>query len=171
MTVIASTERTLVRAFTLDDLDALAEIQADQAVMRYVSSRSLTRDETAAQIDRILAYQRALGFSLWAVVDRMSGALLGRAGLLVQIIDGAPEVEVAYLLARGAWGRGLGTEVAGAVLQHAREVVGLRRVIALVHPQNHASARVVEKLGFARERRIEWHGEPRDVFSVGDART
>jgi RimJ/RimL family protein N-acetyltransferase len=82
----------------------------------------------------------------------------------VQIIDGVPEVEVAYLLARTAWGRGLGTEAAAAVLRHAREVVGLRRVVALVHPENHGSARVVTKLGFARERRIEWHGDVRDVW-------
>lgn len=166
MTVVATTDRLVLRHLAPADIDALAEILADPEVMRLVSGRPLSRDETAAQVDRIVAYQKAFGFSLWAAVDRETGALLGRAGLLVQIIDGVPEVEVAYLLARTAWGRGLGTEVAEAVLRRAREVVGLRRVVALVHPENFASAQVVTKLGFARERRIEWHGDERDVWTA-----
>ncbi len=169
MSVVATTDRLFLRHLAPADIDALGVIQADPEVMRYVSGRPLSRDETAAQVDRIVAYQTALGFSLWGVVDRATDALLGRAGLLVQIIDGVPEVEVAYLLARASWGRGLGTEVAEAVGRHAREVIGLRRVVALVHPANVASARVVTKLGFATERRIEWHGEPRDVFASATA--
>jgi RimJ/RimL family protein N-acetyltransferase len=170
VSVVATTDRLVLRHLAPADIDALGVIQADPEVMRYVSGRPLSRDETAAQVDRIVAYQTALGFSLWSVVDHATDALLGRAGLLVQIIDGVPEVEVAYLLARASWGRGLGTEVAEAVVRHAREVVGLRRVVALVHPANVASARVVTKLGFAKEHRIEWHGNERDVWAASGSK-
>jgi len=163
--LVTATDRLLLRHLVPADLDALATIQADPEVMRYVSGCALSRDETAAQIERIGAYQKALGFSLWAVCEREKGTLIGRAGLLVQIVEGKPEIELAYLLARSAWGRGLGTEVATALRCHARDVVGLRRMAALVHPENRASALILAKLGMVLERRIDWHGTPRDVWA------
>jgi RimJ/RimL family protein N-acetyltransferase len=60
------------------------------------------------------------------------------------------DVEVAYRLARRAWGQGIATEAAGALVAHALGPLGLPRVVAVTYPANQASQRVLDKLGFER---------------------
>ncbi len=68
------------------------------------------------------------------------------------------EVEVAYRLARSAWGQGIATEAAGALVAHALGPLGLPRVVAVTYPANHASQRVLDKLGFERRGIREYKG-------------
>src|SRR5690606_4359769 len=82
------------------------------------------------------------GFGLWATVAKDSGALIGRSGLLSWIIDERPEAELAWMLAKPWWGRGLATEVARALVNYGFDELGLRRLVAIITPQNHASANV-----------------------------
>jgi RimJ/RimL family protein N-acetyltransferase len=70
-------------------------------------------------------------------------------------------VEVAYLLARASWGRGLGTEVARALVAYAFERLEVPRLICLVDPGNEASRRVAEKAGFGVDGTADIEG---DVF-------
>jgi ribosomal-protein-alanine N-acetyltransferase len=87
---------------------------------------------------------------------------MGRCGLLPWTIDGRPEVEVAYTLAKEAWGRGLGTEAAQGILDYGFEQLGLARLICLIHPSNLASIRVATKIGMTLER--EWQGSKGPVL-------
>jgi RimJ/RimL family protein N-acetyltransferase len=68
------------------------------------------------------------------------------------------DVEVAYRLARSAWGRGFATEAAGALVAHALRTVGLPRVVAVTYPENQASQRVLDKLGFERRGVLDYKG-------------
>ena len=72
---------------------------------------------------------------LWATVERNTGAFLGRCGLLPWIIDGRPEVELAYLIDKSRWGEGLATEAARGIIQHARTKLQLKRLICLIYGQ------------------------------------
>jgi len=67
-------------------------------------------------------------------------------------------VEVAYRLARAAWGKGIATEAAGALVAHALLTLVLPRVVAVTYPDNRASQRVLDKLGFERRGLIEYKG-------------
>lgn len=60
-------------------------------------------------------------------------------------------MELGYRFLPEFWGKGLATEAATAAIDYARDGLGLRRLIALVHPDNAASARVLAKLAFLRE--------------------
>jgi RimJ/RimL family protein N-acetyltransferase len=60
------------------------------------------------------------------------------------------DVEVAYRLTRPAWGRGIATEAAGALVNHALGALALPRVVAVTYPDNVTSERVLDKLGFER---------------------
>ena len=62
---------------------------------------------------------------------------------------GDPEVEIGYDIRSDHWGRGIATEAAGAVRDFAFEQLRLPRVISLIRPDNVASRRVAEKVGFA----------------------
>jgi ribosomal-protein-alanine N-acetyltransferase len=138
-TLVLETARLRLRHLSLDDLDPLAEIQADAEVMRYFTSGPRSREEVRAELERCIALQAAHGFSLWAAVDRRTGRLVGRCGLL-----------------RPDWNLGLGTEAALAIRDHGFDVLGRERLVSIIHRDNLASRRVAEKAGLRAERSIQF---------------
>ena len=95
---------------------------------------------------RIEAIWRVHGFGQSALLDRGTGALLGRAGL--HPWPQWNEVEPGFVLARHAQGRGLAAEAARAWLHVASGELGLHRLTAVVHPDNAPSRALVTRLGF-----------------------
>jgi ribosomal-protein-alanine N-acetyltransferase len=167
-TTIFETERLAFRRLTMDDLDALAAIYRDPEVRRHFPEGTLTYEETKEELEWIIdVYYRRYGFGLWATTSRETNELVGRSGLLPWTIEGRPEIEVAYLLAREHWGRGLGTEAARAVLQYGFDELGLSRLICLIDPANDASIKVAGKIGMTLEKELDLEGEPTLVYSAG----
>ena len=100
------TSRLCLRMFRPDDLDAMCEITRDPEVMRYIGhGHPLTREETRQNLARIVAAFRRRGFGRWALELKETGELAGYCGL--SLGNEEVGVELAYMLARGAWGRGL----------------------------------------------------------------
>lgn len=151
------TARLRLRMFTPADLDALAELTSDPEVMRYIGhGRTLTRDETHANLSNIITAFRRRGYGRWALVWKETGALVGYCGLS----GGSEEigVELAYMLARREWGRGLALEAGRAVLRYGFEVLGLGEVAGLTLRGNLRSRRVLERLGMSYVRDTHFHG-------------
>jgi ribosomal-protein-alanine N-acetyltransferase len=189
---VLETERLVLRRLTMDDVDALAEIYRDPDVRRYFPEGTLTHEETRDEVAWIIdVYYGRFGFGLWATVLKESGALIGRCGLLpwtavpgpggeltIQHVAERPpgpagsslEVELAYLLARPYWGRGLATEAAQAIVAHAFEDLHLPRLICLFEPENGASRRVAEKVGMAFERMALIEGDEGPLYSMAAPR-
>ena len=116
---VIETERLALRRLTMNDLDALAEIYADADVRKYFPEGTLTYEETKEELEWIInVYYGQYGFGLWATMLKETNEFIGRCGLLPWTIDGRQEVEVAYLLAKAHWGRGLGTEAARAIVSY-----------------------------------------------------
>jgi ribosomal-protein-alanine N-acetyltransferase len=97
-------------------------------------------------IGRIEESYRARGYGRWAVAEREGGRVVGSCGFQLQPWSGL--TDFGYMLAREAWGRGYATEIARAALSHGFERYGFAEVVASVAPENVASRRVLEKLGF-----------------------
>jgi ribosomal-protein-alanine N-acetyltransferase len=145
---ILETERLLLRELTHGDLDALTVLYRDPGVRRYFPEGTLTREETLEELEWIIGeYYAKHGFGLWATVHKPSRAFIGRCGLLPWVIDGRPEVEVAYMLAKEYWGRGLATEAARAIARHAFDTLPVSRLICVIDADNAALRRVAEKIG------------------------
>lgn len=154
-------DRVLLRPFETADGPAAHAVYGDPEVMRYVGEGGpVSPEETAQMLADYRRHQREHGFAFWAVVDRRTGALIGDAGLEVT----AHDVELGYTLARAAWGRGLATEAAELCIAAAFGPLELPRLIALADVGNPASARVLEKVGFAPERTITAFGRPHHRF-------
>jgi ribosomal-protein-alanine N-acetyltransferase len=68
------------------------------------------------------------------------------------------DTELGYRFFPEYWGKGLATEAGRASIEFARSDLGLKRLVAMVHPDNVASARVVAKLGFSIERKLRYSG-------------
>ncbi|HVF04456.1 MAG TPA: GNAT family N-acetyltransferase [Frankiaceae bacterium] len=145
MTVVATTRRLVLRRFAAGDAAAFAAINADPLVTRYVGG-PLSRDASDALLGRFLAEQP---YARWAV--ERDGVLLGFCGLGRHPVAGG-DVEIGWRLASAVWGQGLATEAATAVRDLALGTYGLRRLVAVIHPDNGASVRVAEKIGLAYER-------------------
>src|ERR671920_843692 len=140
------TARLRMRLFTPDDLDRMCEITRDPEVMRYIGyGHPLTREETQANLGKIMNGFRRRGYGRWALERRDTGALVGYCGLS----SGNPEVgiDLAYMLAREEWGRGLALEAGRASLRYGFETLGVDSIAGLTLHGNLRSCKVLERLG------------------------
>lgn len=153
------TSRLRLRALTEDDAEDLARIFSHPSVVRYSGGSSPTLDQVREGIRaHISAYYRDRGYGLLAAELRDTGEIVGRVGFLATEIDGTGDAELHYHLAPVAWGNGLATEAARAVLEWGLDEVGLNRVVAVIHPENQASRRVAEKCGLTFWKEMELEG-------------
>ncbi|HXJ81468.1 MAG TPA: GNAT family N-acetyltransferase [Candidatus Methylomirabilis sp.] len=151
------TSRLRLRRLHASDEADLVELDRDPLVMRYVGSpRGVrTHEETVERVrQRIHADHGAGGW--WIIEDKHDGAFHG-VGLLLGMPEG-DDVEVGYRLARRSWGRGIATEAAAALIDHAFAALRVPRMVAVVYPDNHPSRRVLSKLGFAHDGPREYRG-------------
>ncbi|MZD06604.1 GNAT family N-acetyltransferase [Streptomyces sp. SID5785] len=153
MTEIRTPRLLLRRWVPDDDLPALAEIQADPAVMRHIGDgepRSL--DGSAEDVERWEEEWDDEGFGVFAVELLGSGELAGAVGLYV-VEEPAPvagHIGIQWRLGRQYWGQGYASEAAQACLEFALQDRGLDRVVAVAAPEDASSAKVLHKLGMAR---------------------
>jgi RimJ/RimL family protein N-acetyltransferase len=164
--VILETGRLRLEPLAPEHAEALRAIWSDPEVARFLISRPASPAELDALFARNLEAGRRLG--MWAVRERASGAVVGRVGFFV--FGERERPELAFLLARAAWGRGLAREAAGAALAAGFGALAFREVVALVRPRSARALRVLGKLGFVGESRLELGGEPAELLRLGGAR-
>jgi RimJ/RimL family protein N-acetyltransferase len=145
-----TTERLILRPLSLDDLTDLTVIHAEESFWWYPLRSGMTAGQTADFLRRQLDRYETDGFGIEAVIDRESGDLIGWAGLAVphflpQIL---PAVEVGWRLASAYRGRGLATEAGQAAVDWGFLSGGLTRIVSIFEPENVASGKVMEHLGF-----------------------
>jgi ribosomal-protein-alanine N-acetyltransferase len=92
--------------------------------------------------------------------------LIGYSGFLHWHLDSRDEIEIGYRLHPDYWNKGIATEAATAVLDHAFRDLELPRVISLIYPENIPSRRVAEKIGMTLEKQTTFRGFPTNVFSL-----
>lgn len=146
-----TTARLLLRPFGPTDFESYAAMCANPEVMRYIDDVQ-DRETAFRSFCASLGHWEARGYGPWALEERATGRVVGRAGLFHW--ERFPAIEIGYLLEPSAWGKGYATESAERSLRFAREVVRARGVVSLIQPENTASIRVVEKLGAKFEREI-----------------
>jgi RimJ/RimL family protein N-acetyltransferase len=143
---VLQTERLTLRAFADADVEPLYRLMQDPDVMRYVGDRRVpTLPETWRAVAGWLGHWTLRGYGLWAVEERESGEVIGRAGIINP--EGWPGAEVGYLLGRAWWGRGYATEAASTAMDWGFTTIGFNRLLSLIDPDNAASIRVAERLG------------------------
>jgi RimJ/RimL family protein N-acetyltransferase len=143
--VILTTDRLLIRTWRDADRETFHDICADVEVMRFVGDgESWSRDRSDAFIARNQATFERQGLCQWAVEIRETGELAGYCGF----VPNGKWTEMGWRLARRCHGRGLGTEVAAAVLDDGINRLKLSRIFLTVQAGNRASLRLAEKTGF-----------------------
>lgn len=151
--VILQTTRLILREICHGDLDFIAEMLGDQKVMRHYP-KTEDRAGALAHIQRQIERYASWGYGPWLVLNQETNQPLGRVGLLRQVVEGAEEIEVGYMIHRPYWRQGFAFEAAAACRDYAFSTLGRERVISLIRPENTPSQAVARKMGMRPEREI-----------------
>lgn len=152
MTGALTTERFLLRRWREADRLPFRRLNADPRVMEFMPGLldPAASDELMLRIER--HFERH-GFGLWAAELREDASFAGFIGLSVPGFAAGimPAVEIGWRLRADCWGRGLATEGARAVVEHAFTAAGLASLVSFTVPANMRSRRVMEKIGMRHD--------------------
>jgi RimJ/RimL family protein N-acetyltransferase len=144
-----TTERLALRRFTPADIDWLVELYSDRDVTRHLGGVK-TRAQTQAFLEtRVLQYyDENPGLGIWMTVERARGERIGFH--LLNHVRGESIIQVGFALAKSAWGAGLASEMAAALLRYGFLDLNLPRIAGIANLGNHASQNVLRKIGLER---------------------
>lgn len=160
---ILQTDRLTLRAHRAGDYDALKALWGDADVVRHIGGHPQDAQTVWFRLLRYAGMWSLLGFGMWAVEDRATGAYLGDAGLMdarrgLTELDGV--IEAGWAFAPAAWGRGVASEAMAAVLAWADAHRPGEAIRCIIEPGNGASIRVAERLGFRPFAEAAFGGAP-----------
>lgn len=159
------TSRLSLRQFHEDDLDDLSALMANADSM-LLSLGVFSRKQTAGFLEKVRGRDREGLPSQFALIFRPNKKLIGYCGFFLQTVDDVEELEIGYRPDPSYWGRGIATEAARAVRDHAFDEPRLSRLISLIHPEDTSSRRVAAKNGMIPERETIFRGFPAIVFAI-----
>lgn len=152
-----STLRFELREFQEGDVGKLHAILQNAEVLRYFPS---SNPPTLQQVQKLVGTQQTHwdehGFGWWALADANSDELIGWCGL--NFLPETDEVELKYLLAEDYWGRGIATEASLLSLKNGLAETEIEEIVGIVHPENIASQRVLEKVGMSFVNKARYFG-------------
>lgn len=181
-------ERLILRRISRGDFEFFVHLHADPEVARYLShGKPRSAQESLVWFDSLLRTYEHFALGQLAVLRKSDGALIGRCGLSDLAVEAragvaavprgwfqrseAPpgtemvfERELGYTFDRSSWGQGYASEAARCVFDYARDVLGLPRVISVIHPENVRSLRLAQRFGVRREDVVEVTSRPLGRF-------
>lgn len=152
MNVRIETERLILRPFTVDDLESAYKMNLDPAVSKYTGDGGIvTKAETLRRIEMdVLGDYRKYGYGRLAVELKGISSFIGFSGL--KYLPDLKEVDLGFRFFEAYWGKGIATEAGTACVKYGFEKLALEQLTGMVLPENLASIRVLEKLGFSYEK-------------------
>ncbi len=165
-----SIETLRLRLYPMSEeyLDDLVQMWRDPDVMRYLpggTPRPLA--DTQRELDFMIDHWETYGFGIWRISIKDWETFIGYCGLqhlhvepdgvTAEALAGGDEVEILVGVIKHLWGKGLAFEAAKATLRFGFETLNLPRIIAAVHPDNHASRHILEKLGMRENPNLDFY--------------
>ena len=148
-----TTNRLLLRPVEYMDIDQLVAMWADPDVTCYMGGPR-DPDEVRDVLDEEVENPPKGAFGQWPLIEKEGGRVAGDCGLIEKEIDGVEEIELVYVIAKWAWGRGFATEIGQSLLAFAFDILDLTRVVSLIDVGNERSKRVAAKLGMQFEKLV-----------------
>ncbi len=157
--MVLETERLRLRRLTPDDSAFTLELLNEPSYHQFIGDRGVrTLDDARRYIENgpMASYER-YGHGLYLVVLKDGEVPMGMSGLIKR--DSLEDVDVGYAFRPQFWSQGYATEATEAVLAYGRHTFGLKRIVAIVSPDNYRSIKLLEKLGLSFERMIKLPGD------------
>lgn len=144
---ILETRRCVIRETTVEDVEAFYQIYAERSITEYMENLfEDPEEETAYTKDYIERVYGFYGYGMWTVLEKETGQVIGRAG--VSWREGFDLPELGFVIGVPWQRQGYAYEVCSAILDYAKEELGMERVQALVMEGNQRSEMLCQKLGF-----------------------
>ena len=155
--VVLETERLILRHLDVSDARFVVALLNEPAFLQYIGDRQVRSEEDAVGyiLQGPCASYRQHGFGLDLVQLKSDGTRIGMCGLIQR--DYLPDPDIGYAFLQQFWSHGYAVEAAAGVIQHAKLVLGLPRLLAITAAENVGSIRVLEKVGLSFEKVFQ-HG-------------
>lgn len=162
------TERLILREFRSSDLEALAKVWCEPKVYEFITGKPSTIEDRWRAILRANGQWLMVGFGAWILEDKATGRLIGEAGFLDckrEIIPSMDETpEMGWVLSTAYHSKGLATEALRKIIRWGDDNLVQNITACITAPENAASIRVAQKLGFKEIAQTTYQGEPTLLF-------
>lgn len=156
--MIIETDRLILRAFEESDLDEYGKLMGNKHVYQWLGNRKeRSREDAKKLIHHFIRAFKENGIGVLAVISKESGKLIGQAG--VNYLRELDAREYLYALDYKEWNKGYATEIGKHFIDYYRSTFPKEKLIAIVHPDNLRSKKVLSKLSF------EYKGQ-KELFEV-----
>ncbi len=152
---VLETDRLILRRLAVGDDEFMLELLNEPSFVRNIGDRGVrTLAEARRYISNgpVASYER-FGFGMYLVELKETGVSIGICGLLRR--ESLPDVDIGFAFLPRYWSSGYAFESAAAVMSYARDVLGLKRVVAITDPDNEGSIRVLQRVGLKFDRMIK----------------
>jgi RimJ/RimL family protein N-acetyltransferase len=147
---LIETERLVIRPWQPDDRPAFTSLMSHPEVTQYVhGGKPYTEAEADQWFERQARQLAEHGMCMGALVEKSTNRVAGLSG--TQPLGSTTDLEIGWILARDAWGRGFATEAGAACMRYVLETLNRPRVVAIIDPGNEPSKRVAARLGMTYE--------------------
>jgi RimJ/RimL family protein N-acetyltransferase len=152
---ILETERAILREVTKNDAEFILDLLNQPSFIKYIGDRNVRDLEQSREFieNRFRASYRTFGFGLWTVELKETGTPIGICGFVRR--DSLPEADIGFAFLPQYCSQGYAFESADAAMKYGRNVLGLKRVLAITSRNNESSGRLLEKIGFKFESLIK----------------
>jgi len=158
------TPRLRLEPFTDAHLDGLYTLNSDPEVMRYITGKPKDLEEVTAAVARMKQHWLDFGCGWWSFIDNETNDLIG-AGCIQPLarIPGNP-LEIGWRLRKDHWHQGYASEAAQSMADFAFHTLHSPDLTAVCHPDNAASAKVMERLGMTFRGIETWYDMDTRVY-------
>ena len=165
---VTQTERLRVRWLNADDSAFIFSLVNQPSWIQYIGDKGVkTLQDAIRYIENgpVAMYKRA-GFGLYLVELAKTGEPIGICGLIKR--EALEDVDLGFAFLPAFWRKGYAFESAAAVMCYGRNVLGLRRIVAILSQDNHRSSKLLEKLGFCFEGmvRLQSNDEELKLYAI-----
>ena len=159
MWTIIESERLLLRQFSLNDIEAVYQFNSNVELHRYTGDEIINSRQHAEQIikDIWLKDYTNYGYGRWALIYKPENKIIGFAGL--KYLAEIGETDIGYRILPQYWGKGLVSEISKQIILYGFNELNLKRIIGIAMPENIASCKVLEKIGFSFYKEDGYHGD------------
>ncbi|GGC77619.1 GNAT family N-acetyltransferase [Undibacterium terreum] len=163
---ILTTERLRLEPISDKHFEGLHILNRDPAVMRYITGKPDTPEDTQLMIDRVKARWIEYGFSWWCFIELETNEIIG-AGCIQHLgRDPKNPLETGWRLRQDKWGQGYASEAARCMATFAFDTLEAPLLCAVCHTDNHDSARVMQRLGMHYKGVERWYDMDTSVYEM-----
>lgn len=163
-------KRLRTRRLTLEDVELWSEFFEDKDATEFLPSIDFfsTKEQSEYWIKRQLDRYRDNRYGLQALIDKETNEFVGQCGLLLQEVEGIPQIEVGYHIFKKFWGQGYATEAAKLFIAFGFEHNQASSLIAIIDIRNIRSQQVAHKSGLTKTKQIKWFGLDVFLYQIDD---